>query len=66
MALSKSPTLEVRGEYKELMLMIKDFESQIERNCDFDGKTTTSSFIFPEYSPTVKIWIKNEKEENKW
>jgi hypothetical protein len=62
MAQIKSPTLTVKGEYKQLMLMVKDFESQIEKNCDrdLDRQTITSSFTFPEYSPTVKIWIKNE------
>jgi len=60
MAMIKMSTIEVEGEYNELMLMIKDFESQIEKNCDFDGQTTISGFTFPECSPMVKIWIKNE------
>lgn len=62
MAQIRSPTLKVIGEYQELMLMVKDFESQIEKNCDrdLDGQTITSSFTFPEYSPTIKIWIKKE------
>jgi len=63
----KTPTIEVKGGYKELKELVRFIDEQIEKNASVNVRASeaTSHFDFPQYCPNIKIWIKYEgiKEE---
>ena len=67
MAEIKSPTIEVKGEYKALKKLVRFIDEQIEKNASVDARASeaASHFAFPQYCPNIKVWIKYEgiKEE---
>lgn len=65
MTMIKTPTIEVKGEYKGLKELVKFIDEQIERNASVDIRASeaTSCFVFPQYCPNIKIWIKYEGDK---